>query len=109
MSMSFRKIAVVIFAFIVTLQLVYESFPIFQTELKIERVFLKTFPEGTSKDEIMNYIEKRYTKTSYKSQYSNSITFRRCEIKGVAVVVITCIFDNKNKLINIEVQKDYGP
>lgn len=101
----FMSLSLVIF---LGIWIVYENWPIVQSEAKIRREMLQKFPIGTDKSVVHRYVKKTYVKPYYlpgKGQFDYIIS----EIKGVTAVTVTWEFNNKNQLIEVKVQKDYGP
>ena len=88
---------------------VYENWPIVQSEAKIRTEMLKKFPIGTLKLVIINHANRNFELPSYRPQSPNQITYRISKVQGIVVVVVTWEFNYDNQLIEVKVQKDYGP
>jgi len=101
------KISVLVIV-VISLFLIWETNPTLQSERRIKKAIVKRFPIGTDRKEIVDFANVKYKVPSYKSQVMY-LDYIIGEINGVVVVTVTWEFNNKNKLINIEVQKDYGP
>lgn len=89
--------------------IVYENWPVVQSETKIRKEILKVFPIGTLKSVIITQANRNFEFPSYRPQSPNQIMYRVSKVQGFVVVVVTWEFNEENQLTDIKVQKDYGP
>ena len=108
--MNKRRIFVgILVVLLIGIWVIYENWPIVQSEAKIRRKMLKKFPVGMSKIELVNYANKNYELPSYRPKSSNQIIYRISKLKGIAVAVVTWEFNRDNEVMDVRVQKNYGP